>query len=97
MAHSLVCLLIIITQYEVELFRHVAIILGWEPDMLEWTCMNNWEELIEHLKANDGVCDIAPTGINIDPTRLKDGINYTRPTYRSAGASACLCFQSTLI
>ena len=68
-------------QYEIELFKNVSAKLGWEPSMLEWSCME-WDEMRGHLKANDGVCDIAVAGAEVTSTDASDGIVFTWPTYR---------------
>jgi ABC-type amino acid transport substrate-binding protein len=69
--------------FEIELFRNVSAKLGWKPEMLEWNCMD-WDTMVQHLKDNDGVCDIAVAGLEVSAQNVNDGILFTWPTYRYA-------------
>jgi ABC-type amino acid transport substrate-binding protein len=65
--------------YEIELFRKVALILGWSESQMQWSCLA-WDDMIAGLA--NGTCDIAVAGVQINAAILEAGLVLTRPTYR---------------
>ncbi|PSC71642.1 glutamate receptor [Micractinium conductrix] len=70
------------SRYEIELFRKVARILRWEPDMLQWSCIE-WDDMVASLKSGDGRCDVAVAGVEVEHENLASGIVFTRPTFQN--------------
>ena len=80
-------------QYEIELFAQVTQVLGWEPSMMNWTCMA-WDDMLASLASGDGQCDIAVAGVSVLPENIDQGISFSRPTYRYvARSSSAPCFS----
>ncbi|KAL4431059.1 hypothetical protein ABPG75_006315 [Micractinium tetrahymenae] len=65
--------------YEIALFQLVQEQLGWPDAQLNWTCME-WYEMLDHLEAGDGACDLAVAGVDISRINLEKGITFTYPT-----------------
>lgn len=68
--------------YEVELARKVFALVGWQPSMLTWLCLD-WEEMMAHLRAGDGVCNLAAAGVMVSTAEIANGIVFSWPTYQN--------------
>lgn len=68
-------------QYDIALFDRVRDRLDWDPERLNWTCLE-WYEMLGALEAGDGTCDIAVAGIDISNKHLDAGITFSLPTLR---------------
>jgi ABC-type amino acid transport substrate-binding protein len=47
--------------YQIELFREIAHVVGWQPEDWYFNCMD-WTELIDDLHASNGTCFMAASG-----------------------------------
>ena len=69
--------------YEVEIFRRAANLANLIEGMdYIFQCMP-FEELVQHLKNGDGVCDAAAVGTAVRAASLDSGIMFSRATYRN--------------
>ena len=50
--------------------------------MMTWKCMD-WDVMLDHLKAGDGVCDVAVAGIGTTTELIDAGVSFSWPTYRN--------------
>eukprot|EP00775_Hariotina_reticulata_P011724 gene11724-11868_t len=70
--------------YQVELFRKLALCVGWAPSDYFFSCDANYTNLLTDLLSPAGNCSIAATGVWLDPSSVTAGtLQFSWPTYKS--------------
>jgi hypothetical protein len=69
----------------------VAAQMGWSEDRLNWTCWDDYNAMLGHLAAGDGVCHVSPAGVGVTPSTLETGLVFSMPTLTWAPGDGRSC------